>query len=131
LADVFELELPALPEPSPLEDVEDDTAAAVASLRFGDSFEVDAPSDDPPSDEPLPPEESALEPEAASPVAFEAPAPDVARRSFLAQPDPLKWIAGVANAFLMGPPPHSGQAAGGSAWTPRRISNRWPQFAQS
>jgi hypothetical protein len=130
LADVFELELPALPEPSPLEDV-DDAAAAGASLLFDDSFEVDAPSEVPPSDEPPPPVESVLEPEAPSPATFEAPGLDVARRSFLAQPDPLKWIAGVANAFLMGPPPHSGQASGGSAWTPRRISNRWPQFAQS
>jgi len=130
LADVFELELPALPERSPLEDVGDD-AAAGASLCFDDSFEVEAPSEVPLSDEPLSPDESVLEPEAPSPDAFETPGLDVARRSFLAQPDPLKWIAGVAKAFLMGPPPHSGHASGGSAWTPRRISNRWPQFAQS
>ena len=26
----------------------------------------------------------------------------MARRSFFAQPEPLKWIAGVANAFLIG-----------------------------
>ena len=76
------------------------------------------------------PLESALEPE-PSPAAFEPPGLAVARRSFLAQPDPLKWIAGVANAFLMGPPPQSGHSVGGSAWTPRRTSNRWPQFAQS
>jgi hypothetical protein len=62
---------------------------------------------------------------------LEVPGLDVARRSFLAQPVPLKWIAGAANAFLTGPPSHSGHVVGSSAWTPRRTSNRLPQFAQS
>ena len=61
---------------------------------------------------------------------FDEPEED-ARRSFFAHPDPLKWIAGVVNAFLIGPLPQSGHSVGGSAWTPRRTSNRWPQFAQS
>lgn len=72
-----------------------------------------------------------LDGEPSSLRAFAEPAPAVARRSFLAQPVPLKWIAGVENAFFTGPPPHNGQLAGGSACTPRRISNRLPQFAQS
>jgi hypothetical protein len=68
---------------------------------------------------------------AASP-AF-APEPDVAveRRSFLAQPDPLKWIAGAVKALRTGPPPHEGQLVGPSAWTPWMTSNRVPQLAQS
>ncbi len=76
------------------------------------------------------PLESPPEPE-PSPATFDVPGLAVARRSFFAQPDPLKWIAGVAKAFLIGPPPQSGHSVGGSAWTPRRTSNRWPQFAQS
>jgi hypothetical protein len=54
-----------------------------------------------------------------------------ARRSFLAQPDPLKWTAGALTALRSGPPPQSGQAVGGSAWTPWTISDRRPQEAQS
>ena len=64
-----------------------------------------APSEPDPSDAP-----SFFEP--PSPLAFDGPGVAVARRSFFAQPDPLKWIAGAANAFLIGPPPHSGQAVG-------------------
>jgi hypothetical protein len=38
---------------------------------------------------------------------------DVAERSFLAQPEPLKWNVGGANAFVMVPSaPHSGQNFG-------------------
>jgi hypothetical protein len=60
-------------------------------------------------------------------------APDFtpARRSFLAQPDPLKWTAGAEIALRTGPEPHNGQDAGGSAWTPWITSNRRPQAAQS
>ena len=38
-----------------------------------------------------------------------------ARRSFFAQPEPLKWIAGAANALRTGPLPHSGQLVGPSS----------------
>jgi len=88
-----------------------------------------SPSEPPPSppDE-LPPSRPGEPP---SRLDFDGPGLAVARRSFLAHPDPLKWIAGAANAFLTGPPPHSGQTVGWSAWTPRRTSNRRPQFAQS
>jgi hypothetical protein len=53
------------------------------------------------------------------------------RRSFFAQPEPLKWTAGAAIAFRTGPDPHSGHAAGGSACTPWIASNRRPHAAQS
>lgn len=52
-------------------------------------------------------------------------------RSFFAHPDPLKWTAGALMALRIGPPPHSGQLLGSSAWTPCITSNRRPQFAQS
>jgi hypothetical protein len=54
-----------------------------------------------------------------------------ARRSFFAQPEPLKWMAGGAKALRTGAPPHSGHAVGPSAWTPWMTSNRRPQAAQS
>ena len=95
----------------------DDPLDAAAASELSDPLEPDS-LDDP-------------EPDPPSPAAFETPGLEVARRSFFAQPEPLKWIAGVAKAFLIGPPPHSGHSVGSSAWTPRRISNRWPQFAQS
>ena len=54
-----------------------------------------------------------------------------ARRSFLAQPDPLKWIAGAANAFRTGPDPHSGHRSGAGSLTPWMTSKRRPHAAQS
>ena len=54
-----------------------------------------------------------------------------ARRSFLAHPEPLKWIAGGANAFRTGPEPHRGHCSGAGSWTPWMTSNRRPQAAQS
>jgi hypothetical protein len=54
-----------------------------------------------------------------------------ARRSFFAQPDPLKWIAGGANAFRTGPDPHSGHWSGGASLTPWMTSKRRPHAAQS
>jgi hypothetical protein len=53
------------------------------------------------------------------------------RRSFLAQPDPLKWTAGAPIALRTGPEPQSGQEAGGSPYTPWIASNRRPQAEQS
>ena len=55
----------------------------------------------------------------------------LARRSFLAQPDPLKWTAGAANALRTGPEPQSGQTVGGSSCRPWIVSNRRPHAAQS
>jgi hypothetical protein len=68
-----------------------------------------------------------------SPPSFAPPVDDLAAalRSFFAQPDPLKWMAGAANALRTGPDPQSGQVVGGSAWTPWITSNRRPHAAQS
>jgi hypothetical protein len=70
-------------------------------------------------------------------VSLESPSEDeprlfaAARRSFFAQPDPLKWIAGAANAFRTGPLPQSGQCSGAGSSRPWMTSNRRPQAAQS
>ena len=66
----------------------------------------DGPSDEPPSDE------------SPSPEALDVAVDGVARRSFLAQPDPLKWTAGAEIALRIGPLPQIGQLVGPSAWTP-------------
>jgi len=106
--------------PSP--DVEDGLAAS-----FEDELELSLP--DPPSFD-----VAALADESdddSSDLGLDDPVLAVARRSFFAQPVPLKWIAGAANAFFTGPPPHRAHVVGSSAYTPRRTSNRLPQFAQS
>jgi hypothetical protein len=88
-----------------------------------------------------PSEELSLEvvvPAAASPDSDASP-PDpepaaerlLACRSFFAQPEPLKWTVGAAMALRTGPEPHSGQADGGSPYTPWTTSKRRPQAAQS
>ena len=65
-----------------------------------------------------------------SSVAFLPPAPELDRRSFFAQPEPLNTIVGGANAFLMGPDPHSGHASGAGSLTPWMTSKRRPHAAQ-
>jgi hypothetical protein len=84
------------------------------------SLLVLVPSPDDESDEPSPPSPPDAVAEAG-----------LARRSFLAQPDPLKWTAGAANALRTGPEPQSGQTAGGSSCRPWIVSNRRPHAAQS
>jgi hypothetical protein len=67
-----------------------------------------------------------------SPSDFAAFFGAVALRSFFAQPDPLKTIAGGANDFRIDPSvPHSGQKCGPASWTPWRISVRWLQAEQT
>jgi hypothetical protein len=103
----------------------------------------DDPSDDP-SDDPLdvpldiPLDEPLLDtgfpsPEPSLPELEVAPDPAplfAGRRSFFAQPEPLKWTAGAANALRTGPLPQSGQLVGGSSCRPWITSNRRPQAAQ-
>lgn len=65
---------------------------------------------------------------------FELPDPEPvlpARRSFLAQPDPLKWIAGAAKTLRTGPLPHNGQLVGPLSFRPWMTSNRRPQAEQT
>lgn len=64
-----------------------------------------------------------------SSAVFFAP-PEAGRRSFLAQPEPLKTIVGGANALRIGPEPHSGHASGAGSFTPWMTSKRRPQAAQ-
>jgi hypothetical protein len=81
--------------------------------------------------EPASAEPASAEPE-SSPLASE---PDRAaaadRRSFLAQPEPLKWTEGAEIALRTGPEPHSGQLVGGSPCTPWITSKRRPQAAHT
>ena len=78
------------------------------------------PPSEPPPSEPPPSEP----PPAGTPSrAFERAA---APRSFFAQPLPLKWIVGGANALRTGEAPQIGQAVGPCAVTEWTTSNRWP-----
>src|SRR5436190_613885 len=54
------------------------------------------------------------------------PADVVARRSFFAQPEPLKWIVGAVTAFRTGAASQTGQVSGPAAVTEWMTSNRWP-----
>jgi hypothetical protein len=55
----------------------------------------------------------------------------VAARSFLAQPDPLKRIAGVLKPLRSVPSaPQLGQNRGVGSWIPWMTSVRWPQLEQ-
>jgi hypothetical protein len=108
-----------------------------------DEPEPDPPSPLPEPDEVEPPDESPdddpLEPDESEPPDDEEPSPpspddledaealviDDPPRSFLAQPDPLKWIAGAANCLRMVPSaPHDGQNVGPGSWMPWRMSER-------
>jgi len=65
-----------------------------------------------------------------SPAAFALAAVALDRRSFLAQPDPLKWTAGAAIALRI-IPPQTGHAPGPEALTPWTTSMRWPHVVQT
>jgi hypothetical protein len=54
----------------------------------------------------------------SSEAGFDGPVVGLDRRSFFAQPDPLKWNVGAANALRMGPEPHVGHAVGPLSSTP-------------
>lgn len=55
----------------------------------------------------------------------------VDERSFFAQPEPLKWIAGVTSAFRIVPSaPQLGQKRGPASWIPWITSTRWAQLEQ-
>ena len=90
-----------------------------------DELPDEPPSEDPPDD---PPAELPGEPLDAL---FAALVRDDAPRSFLAQPDPLKWIVGDENCLRIVPSrPHAGQKAGPWSLILWRMSARWPQEVQ-
>jgi hypothetical protein len=84
------------------------------------------PPEPPESPEPFEPAESSPPPFAE---AFFVGAPEY-RRSTFAQPLPLKWIVGGANARVTGPP-HSGHWCGPASLRPRNTSKRWLQDPQT
>jgi hypothetical protein len=93
--------------------------------------------DDEPDPEPSPDDEDdepdPSEPDPSDP--FELPddfVPLDPPRSFLAHPDPLKWIVGGANSFRIVPSlPHDGQNCGPGSLRPWRMSVRWSQAVQA
>lgn len=56
---------------------------------------------------------------------------DVALRSFLAQPEPLKWTDGAEKPLRTGPSWQTGQVVGPSALMPWIISNRFAHDRQT
>jgi hypothetical protein len=100
-----------------------------------DVDEVDVPALEEPEDDELEsdPDDSALDSDFDSPDAVLAAALVLEElpRSFFAQPDPLKWIAGAANCLRMDPSaPHDGQKFGPGSLIPWRMSARWSQAVQ-
>jgi len=96
--------------------------AGADSAPDEDSFESEPPSLLEPVESP---EEEALAPDFdREPLELE--------RSFLAQPEPLKWTAGVANDFRSVPSaPQTGQKRGPGASMPWMTSVVCPQFEQT
>lgn len=98
------------------------------------------PDDDEPEDEPAEPDDVPSPPDVVSeedellfsPLSSDDFLPLLAadRRSFFAQPEPLKTIVGGANALRIGPEPHSGHASGAGSFTPWMTSKRRPHAAQ-
>ena len=87
-------------------------------------------SEDEPLDEPL---EASLEepPDDPPEELLAALVLDEPPRSFFAQPDPLKWIAGDENCLRIVPSrPHDGQNFGPAALIPWTMSARWSQEVQ-
>ena len=108
--------------------------AAGATAQSPDDAEAEDPSEvDPPlselaEPEPDPPSDAPLPALAGVSSFFDEVDRDADERSFFAQPEPLKWIAGVVNAFVIVPSaPHSGQNFGPPSWIPWTTSVRWPQ----
>jgi hypothetical protein len=118
---------PALePEPPPESELDrDDSVALLPDLPAAVSPDrADAESPEPPADS----DEDGPSPDGLF-DSVGSPARDAALllapelRSFLAQPDPLKTIAGGANPFRIVPSaPHSGQNRGPSSLIPWRMS---------
>ena len=82
-----------------------------------DSPDADSPELDPPD---------ADSPAFAGPPAFFFVEAAEDRRSFLAQPLPLKWIVGGTNARVTRPS-QSGHSWGPASLRPWKTSYRWPQ----
>jgi hypothetical protein len=109
-ADSPELDPPELD--SPELDSRDADSPGLDSPAELDSPELDSPDADSPA--------------FAGPPAFFFVEAAEDRRSFLAQPLPLKWIVGGTNARVTRPS-QSGHCWGPASLRPWKTSNRWPQ----
>jgi hypothetical protein len=78
---------------------------------------VDAAGPDDPTEPVDPADPVEASPPPASDPADDLMGPETLLRSFLAHPLPLKWTAGAAKTFDMGPP-QRGHSRGPSAWMP-------------
>ncbi len=128
-------------EPDDVELDSRDLDSPETDSRDLDSPELDSPEADSPEADSRDldsPEADSPEPDAAgadsppfdwSTAAFFAGAP-VERRSFFAQPLPLKTIVGGAKARVTGPS-QSGHWLGPNSLRPRKTSNRWRQELQT
>jgi hypothetical protein len=88
------------------------------------------PESEPPSDVDVDPPAPSLAPSPDD--AFDARVAFALPRSFLAQPEPLKWIVGGANSLRIVPSrPHDGQKLGPGSLIPWRMSARWSQAVQT
>ena len=88
---------------------------------FASPPEALEPDEESPLDEESAPDDDDSEPaEESAPEELRAlPGDDVAERSFLAQPEPLKWTAGVAQALRIVPSrPQFGQNRGPGSLMP-------------
>jgi hypothetical protein len=106
------------PDPSELDDVSPELAPGLPPPPSGELSDA-------------PPDVLSVPPWPSDEAALADPGVAVARRSFLAQPEPLKWTAGAANALRTRSLPQAGQADGPSTWTPCITSKRRPQAEQS
>ncbi len=109
-------------------------------------FEASAPDDEPsaldgepspaddeasaPDEEPSAPAATGAESVPASPAAFLSAPLAALCASFFAQPEPLKWMAGVLKAFRIRPPQAS-QVVGPFSAIECRTSMRRPQEVQT
>ena len=111
------------------EDAEPEDLAGFASVP-----DVLEPDDESALDEESPPadEESEEVDESAPEELRDLPGDEVAERSFLAQPEPLKWTAGVAQALRIVPSlPQFGQNRGPASLIPWITSTTWWQAEQA
>ena len=114
-------------------------AGSVEVVLLSSDDDEASPDDDPPADDKASPDDDPL-----SDALSDAPVPEVVLelaafvraaladdRSFFAQPEPLKWMAGVDSALRIVPSaPHEGQKRGPGSLMPWITSVRVRQFAQ-
>ncbi len=107
------------------EDSDPEDCVGFASVPEALEPDFESPPDD---ESPLADEESEPVEESAPEELRDLPGDEVAERSFFAQPEPLKWTAGVAHALRIVPSlPQFGQNRGPGSLIPWITSTTWWQ----